>query len=103
MRTDRELLKVVINNFYRFKTIYNSFGLCDYFYYLCRDNVISFEEMNQLNFLICQNINNSFGLNYILSFFKPNYRNINVGYYFWKPGLKKPRLRYLKYLLKTVK
>lgn len=103
MRTDKELIQVAIDYFYRFNKIYNFSGLCAYFLKLQNDLIISGPEHYRLRILIYKYIQKP-GKFYdnLLNFYRPYYASYDYNGWFWKPGLLKPRLRYLKYLLKTV-
>lgn len=87
MRTNKELIKIAIDNFDLFRT-----GLCMYFNILYGKNILNIDEASQMNYLIRKNIKD-------FVWYKPNFIEINPTGYYWEKGLKEPRLKYLDYLL----
>ncbi len=87
MRTNKELIKIAIDNFDLFSS-----GLCMYFNVLYGENILSIDEARMIGFLVKRNIKD-------FVWYKPYFIEINKGGYYWEKGLKEPRLKYLDYLL----
>ncbi len=98
MRTNKELIKIAIDNFYLFEK-YHCGGLCIYIYALYYEEcIIDRDELEILTSIIEKNIREKKWYN-ILNWYKPNYVTMQKNNYYWEKGLKEPRLKYLDYLL----
>lgn len=100
MRTNKELLQIAIDNIELF-TSTGCYGLCVYITELeCKD-IITYNERRVLRYCIFNYIKDPTWINKFITG-APNikgYNNVHTQY-FWEMGDVKPRLRYLKWLLK---
>ena len=88
MKTDKELLELLLINVKHYMIgldKFNSSGLCSVIKSLCIDDIISYHERTILDKLI-------------VSFEHPIYR-FHQGFW-WVPGQAKPRIEWLKTILK---
>lgn len=96
MRSNKELVQICIDNIHLFKKN-NCSGLCSYFHYLNFYKIITQEEFKKLLALIYSETEKVTFLN---SWFIWKVNERRPGIYFWKEGKLRPRLRFLKWLLK---
>lgn len=81
MRSEKELLQILLNNINYLDT-----GLCKLSQFLFAIDKINWREFNFIIDLLYENITDY-------------YYACNPNRYFFKPGLKQPRIKYLKELI----
>lgn len=83
MRTDKELLEVLLENVERCLTIKGNFGLCASIDTIYFDSLIEYNEYARLQSIIHENPRNEFFLKQ----------------FYFEPRLVEPRIKYLKELI----
>lgn len=83
IRTNKELLQVMLNNISIMKNEYTIDGLCILVNYLYNVNLINYKEKQKL-------------LNYLKKYLPEKIKSGTNQDYCWKPGLIKPRIKWLE-------
>ncbi len=93
IRSNKELGEVMLNNNHLFKS-----GLCNWINKLILNDLITHEEFEKLDYLICNNRPTKKLLNYI---YNPDKIKDSDSCFYWKENEILPRIKWInKYLLK---